>query len=197
MLDRIARTCSDIERWSGLPGKFAGWLVPILVVVVCASVLAAHLRVSTFFTLDAPAPLIGGAFSASTLTDLQWHLFAILIMLGGAFALHGNRHVQVDFLSARFSARIARVIILLGDLLIMLPFCGFMIWFGGKFAVTAYHLGEGSVYGGMTDRWMIKMFLPLGFALIAVNGVARSLRLIIELVQPSAAAAPKGNAHHG
>lgn len=192
----IVRVCSKIEKWTSWPGKAAGWLILALVLVVCLSVIAAYLRISVFVQFDSALPLIGRTLSASTLADMQWHLFAVLVMLGGAFALRDNRHVQVDFISARFSPRTSRLVTLTGDLLLLLPFCGFMIWFGWRFAMTAYVQGEGSAYGGMTQRWMIKMILPLGFALIATQSAARCLRLIVELIQP-ATAAPKEPSHHG
>jgi TRAP-type mannitol/chloroaromatic compound transport system permease small subunit len=191
----IVRICSKIEEWTSWPGKAAGWLILALVLVVCLSVVAAYFRVSIFVQFDTALPLIGRSLSASTLADMQWHLFAVLVMLGGAFALHGNRHVQVDFLSFRFSSRGLRLVTLAGDLLLLLPFCGFMIWFGWRFALTAYAQGEGSAYGGMTQRWIIKMILPLGFALIATQSVARCVRLIVELIQP-ATAAPRETSRH-
>lgn len=193
----FVRLCSRVEAWTGWPGKAAGWLVPLLTVTVCISVLAAFLRVSTFVEFDRVLPLIGRSVSANTLADLQWHLFAILVMLGGAFALHGNRHVKVDFLSARFSPRVARLVTLAGDLLFLLPFCGFMVWFGWRFAMTAYMQGEGSAYGGMTQRWIIKLVLPLGFALIAAQSVARCLRMIAELTGAAPLTNDKEPPRHG
>ncbi len=142
----IVRVCSKIEKWTSWPGKAAGWLILALVLVVCLSVIAAYLRISVFVQFDSALPLIGRTLSASTLADMQWHLFAVLVMLGGAFALRDNRHVQVDFISARFSPRMSRLVTLTGDLLLLLPFCGFMIWFGWRFAMTAYVQGEGSAY---------------------------------------------------
>lgn len=192
----IVRVCRRIERWTGWPGKAAGWLILALVLVVCLSVVAAAMRISVFVRFDTALPLIGRTLSASTLADMQWHLFAILVMLGGAFALHDNRHVQVDFISSRFSPRMQRIVTLAGDLLLLLPFCCFMIWFGWRFAMTAYVQGEGSAYGGMTQRWIIKMIIPLGFALIATQSVARCLRLITEIVRPETAAPPEP-ARHG
>ena len=194
----ITRVCLTIEDWTGRPGKIAGWLILALVLAVCVSVLAAFLRISVFVDYETALPLIGRAFSASTVADLQWHLFAVMVMLGGAFALQGNRHVQVDFLSSRFSPRLQRLVTVAGDLCLLLPFCGFMVWYGWKFAMTAYHIGEGSAYGGMTDRWVIKMIIPLGFGLIALNALARSLRLLIEAVDSSAAATVIPGSHpHG
>jgi hypothetical protein len=76
--------------------------------------------------------------------DLHWHFFTMLVMLGGAFALSTNGHVQVDFLSQRFKPSTQKVIMVLGDVFFLLPFCIFMAWYGWRFTVTSFNMGEGS-----------------------------------------------------
>jgi TRAP-type mannitol/chloroaromatic compound transport system permease small subunit len=48
--------------------------------------------------------------------------------------------------------------------------------------MAAYTSGEGSSYGGLDQRWIIKAVMPLGFGLLVVFGVARVLRTAGELL---------------
>ncbi len=42
-----------------------------------------------------------------------------------------------------------------------------------RFVTMAYQMGEGSATpGGLPDRFLLKAFIPLGFVLIALEGVA-------------------------
>ncbi|MCC5988581.1 MAG: TRAP transporter small permease subunit [Pararhodobacter sp.] len=183
----LVRLCLWIERITAWPGRAAGWLLPLLVVAVCLSVAAASLRINVFLRWSDPVPLFGRSLTVNGMLDLHWHLFTILVMLGGAFALRTNAHVHVDFMSARFRPETQKVITILGDIFLLLPFCLFMTWYGWRFTVTSFNMGEGSTYGGLADRYLIKAFLPLGFALLALNATARMLRLVAELVSPAAA----------
>ena len=171
----------SIERGCAWFGRAAGWATPILVVSVCLSVLMAQARFNVLLDWGVDLPLFGTKMTMNGLTDLQWHLFAVMVMLGGVYALHAGSHVCVDFLASTFSPRTRRIVTILGDLVFLLPFACVMAWFGWKFTLAAFTSSEGSSYGGLEDTWIIKAVLPLGFGLLAVLGLARSLRLVIEL----------------
>jgi TRAP-type mannitol/chloroaromatic compound transport system permease small subunit len=66
-----------------------------------------------------------------------------------------------------------------------------MTWFSWRYAASAFASGEGSSYGGLQDLWIIKSVMPLGFGLLTVFGVARALRLLLQLLkgEPLAGAA--------
>ncbi|WBY03574.1 TRAP transporter small permease subunit [Ramlibacter tataouinensis] len=137
---------------------------------------------SVLLQWEQPIPLFNTELSLSGLNDLQWHLFAVMVMLGGAYTLHEKGHVCVDFLSARLPERTRELITMFGDLLLLVPFAIVMTWFSWKFALNAWNTGEGSSYGGLVDLWIIKSVMPLGFALLALYGVARALRIAAAMV---------------
>jgi TRAP-type mannitol/chloroaromatic compound transport system permease small subunit len=185
-MTHVVRFCLVLERITAWPGRVAGWLIPLLTVAVCLSVAAARLRINEFLRWSDPVPLFGNSLTVNGMLDLHWHFFTMLVMLGGAFALSTNGHVQVDFLSQRFKPSTQKVIMVLGDVFFLLPFCIFMAWYGWRFTVTSFNMGEGSTYGGLLDRYFIKAFVPIGFILLGINGVARSTRVLTELVSPPA-----------
>lgn len=173
---------ASIERGCAWFGKLAAWTVPLLVVSVCLGVLMAHLRINELVHWGFDLPVLGERLSLNGLTDLQWHLFAVMVMLGGVHTLHENRHVCVDFIAGRFSTRTRKLVTVFCDLFMLLPFASVMTWFSWKYMASAYVVNEGSSYGGLMDLWIVKAAMPLGFGLFTVFGLARALRLSLELL---------------
>lgn len=173
-----------IERFCAGFGRASSWAVPVLVVAVCLTVLLSLMRANTLFEWGFALPLFGTRLTMSGLNDVQWHLFALMVMLGITSTLHDNGHVSVDFVSSRFSPRTRRWVMLLGDVLLLLPFALVMTWFSWHFMASAWASGEGSSDGGLAQRWIIKAVMPLGFGLLALFGAARALRTALELRRP-------------
>lgn len=174
---------SAVERGCAWFGRVSAWTVPLLVISVCVSILLVQLHANVLLEWGPSVPLFGGGLTAGGLNDLQWHLFAVMVMLGGAYTLRENGHVCVDFLSSRFSPRTRQVVTLLGDLVLLLPFAVVMTWFSWEYMVAAWTSGEGSSYGGLSQRWIIKAVMPLGFGLLMAFGLARALRLVVALLR--------------
>jgi TRAP-type mannitol/chloroaromatic compound transport system permease small subunit len=166
-----------------LPGRLVGWLLLPLILFVCLAVFAGQAGWNNFWMWGGDSFLLGSGITVNTMIDLQWHIFAVIVLFGGAYAFRDNAHVSVDFLSAGFSPRTRAIVRVVCDLIFVLPFCAIIVWYGSKFAMTAFTSGEGSNYGGLQDRWLIKSMVPLGFALLGIVALARSLRNILGLVR--------------
>lgn len=164
-----------------LPGRFIGWLLLPLIASVCAALYAAQVGFNAFWDWEGRVFLLGDAITVNSLMDLQWYLFALIALFGGVLAFRDDAHVSVDFLSSRFSPRLHSALRVAGDLLFLLPFCVIMCWYGVKFATTAFNAGEGSSYGGLMDRWVIKACLPLAFGLLGLSALARAGLGVIRL----------------
>jgi TRAP-type mannitol/chloroaromatic compound transport system permease small subunit len=159
-----------------------GWLILPLILFVCATVAAAHFGFNTLFSWGGEVPVFGSAVTVNTLLDLQWYVFAIIVLFGGVYAFRDDHHVNVDFISSTLSPRARMVIRLFGDLFLLLPFAAIIVWYGSKFAYSSYVSGESSTYGGLHARWVIKACLPLAFLLLGVAGLARALSTLHALV---------------
>jgi TRAP-type mannitol/chloroaromatic compound transport system permease small subunit len=115
------------------------------------------------------------------LQELEWHLFSAIFLLGAAYTLKHDGHVRVDVLyrSRQVSDGLRRTIDIAGIALFLLPFCALVVWASMPFVHDAWVHGEMSPDpGGLPHRWAVKAFIPLGFSLLFVQGLADLCRLI-------------------
>lgn len=177
VLDRASRLASGFCR-------LASWTLPPVILVILGTVLASQLRLSTIVVWGFDVPLFGDRLTVTGLTELQWHLFAVMVMLGIVYAVETDAHVRIDFVAGRWSARTRVVIELIGDTLLLLPFTLFMLHFSWRFTGTAFRTGERSTTGGLEDRYLVKGMMPLGFALLAIVVVVKIVQHVVALTGP-------------
>ncbi len=114
--------------------------------------------------------------------EMEWHLFAAMFMLGVPYTLRAEGHVRVDLIFERISAKSQAWIDILGCLILLLPFCLLVGYYGIDFAKEAYSLGETSGDpGGLSNRWIIKAVIPFAFFSTAIAGLGLLLTRINEL----------------
>lgn len=169
---RLGRTIEAIGAW---PGLVASWLILPIIAAVLLAVIGSQLRVNEIVQWGTSVPLFGTGVTLTGLAELQWHLFGIMILLGGSYALRTNRHVRVDMVYEQLKPRTRSLIDLLGDLVFLVPFALIIAWLSLDFVAMAYQSGEQSDYGGLIDRYLIKALMPIGFALLALTAVGRIL----------------------
>jgi len=177
VLDRASRLASGFCR-------LASWTLPPVILVILGTVLASQLRLSTIVVWGFDVPLFGDRLTVTGLTELQWHLFAVMVMLGIVYAVETDAHVRIDFVAGRWPARTRVVIELIGDTLLLLPFTLFMLHFSWRFTGTAFRTGERSTTGGLEDRYLVKGMMPLGFALLAIVVVVKIIQHVVALTGP-------------
>ena len=151
-------------------GRAVSWLTFILVILVVYDVLMRYLFNST-------AVWIG---------ELEWHLFALLFLLGAGYALKHDRHVRVDLFYGNFSKRDRAWVDLIGHTFLLLPWCIVLIWVSSRYAYDSFQIGEGSPDpGGLPFRFLVKSAIPLCFVLLLLQGVLQILERIKLLRNPS------------
>jgi len=116
--------------------------------------------------------------SSNAWLEIQWYLFGAIILLAAGYTLKHNGHVRIDIIYGRFSARTQAWIDLLGALLFLLPLCGLMVWLAWPSFVDSFQSGEMSPDAGGLIRWPVRLLIPLGFALLALQGVAEIIKRI-------------------
>ncbi|AOF88819.1 TRAP transporter small permease subunit [Sinorhizobium sp. RAC02] len=117
--------------------------------------------------------------NSNTLSEAQWYMFAGMVMLGGAWTLKVNEHVRVDLVYGSVSERTRTWIDLLGGVFFLLPMCALMIYFTWPWFVDSWVTNEGSNNAGGLPRWPAKLMIPLGFALVGLQGVAEIIKCVL------------------
>lgn len=104
--------------------------------------------------------------------EAQWYLFALAVFAGAPMLLRLNEHVRVDVIYGGRAPRTKAWIDLLGFGLVLLPVCVVVIHLSWPFALDAWYQHEYSASAGGLLRWPVKAVIPLGFALLALQGLA-------------------------
>ncbi|EFO30221.1 trap dicarboxylate transporter, dctm subunit [Roseibium sp. TrichSKD4] len=173
--DRANGYIRTILTWIVRIGQAAAWLIMPILLLVLASVVLSAAKIGTIARWETDIFLFGSKLTLSSLGDLQWHLFGIMLMLTMAGALVSDAHVRVDFLRQHMSERTKDIVDLIGHLALLLPFCAIVIIHSFDFATRSFSMGEGSDYDGLYDRFLLKSFMPIGFGLLFIAGIGLSI----------------------
>ncbi len=119
--------------------------------------------------------------NSNTLSESQWYMFAAMVMLGGAWTLKVNEHVRVDLIYGSVSERTRTWIDLLGGIFFLLPMCALMIYFTWPWFMQAWVTNEGSANAGGLVRWPVKLMVPVGFALVGLQGISEIIKCVLAL----------------
>ncbi|ETN87731.1 TRAP transporter small permease subunit [Thermus sp. NMX2.A1] len=123
----------------------------------------------------------GFSYSSNAYLEAQWYLFSLIFLLGGAYALKRNAHVRIDLVSGRFSKRTQAWIDVVGTVLFLLPMAVGVIYLSWPWAMNSFLGKEMSPDVGGLPRWPIKLALPLGFALLTLQGISELIKRIAYL----------------
>ena len=140
-------------------------------------------HLAAFGVLAAAVISAGNAFirygfdiSSNGWLEIQWYLFAAVFMLGAGYGLLKNSHVRIDFISTKLSDRARNWVDVGGIILVLFPFCAISISLGWPFFMQALASGEMSQNAGGLIRWPAYVLIPLGFALLMMQGVSELIK---------------------
>ena len=135
--------------------------------------------------------VVGGGFfsgiidiyrqNSNALSEMQWYMFAGMVMLGAAWTLKVNEHVRVDLLYGSVTERTRTWIDLLGGIFFLLPMCILMIYFTWPWFMQSWVTSEGSNQAGGLIRWPFKLMVPVGFALVGLQGFSEIIKCVLAL----------------
>ena len=143
-------------------GKLACWLVLAAVLVSAGNAV-----VRKVFDTSSNAFLEG-----------QWYMFATLFLLSGGYTLLKQEHVRIDVIYLRFSRRTQVGIDLFGTILFLLPMSLLMLYLSWPYFTNAFISGETSANAGGLIQWPVKMMMPVGFTLLALQGVSEIIKRV-------------------
>jgi TRAP-type mannitol/chloroaromatic compound transport system permease small subunit len=166
-LQKVIAFIETISEWSG---RLIAWLVLLMVLIIVYQVSMVAL-----FSIGSIA-----------LQELQWHLFALVFLLGAAYTLKHDEHVRIDIVyQSRWMDDKQRAWVnVIGGFLFLMPFCLLIIFASWPFVYNAFIYGEGSPDpGGLPYRFLLKAAIPIGFTLLMLQGLANSLSHLLYLLE--------------
>jgi TRAP-type mannitol/chloroaromatic compound transport system permease small subunit len=121
------------------------------------------------------------SYSSNSWLELQWYMFAILVMFGASYTFKRNEHVRVEIFYLFLSERGQLWLDLIGTLFFLIPSCLLLSYLSWPFFMQAYAVGEISSNAGGLVRWPIKIVVPVGLVLLALQGVSEVIKRIAAL----------------
>ena len=150
-----------IDKLSDFIAKIGGFLVIGLVSVICYDVFARYLFRNP----------------TSWAYDTALHFYAISYLIAGGWVLKERAHVKVDVIYNRFTPRTRSVINLILYLLFLFPLCYYFIKHGLNYSIHSFQIAEVSRSSPLHEPiWPLKMFIPLGFILLGLQGIVELCR---------------------
>ncbi|MFO1220552.1 MAG: TRAP transporter small permease subunit [Burkholderiaceae bacterium] len=151
-----------IDRLSEWVGRWVAWLV-----------LAAVL-------ISAGNAVVRKAFdtSSNAFLEIQWYLFAAVFLLAAGYTLLRGEHVRIDIILGRFSRRTQVKVEIFGILCFLFPVVFSVVTQVWPLVVKAYVSGEMSSNAGGLIRWPVFALVPLGFALLGMQGLSELIKRI-------------------
>jgi TRAP-type mannitol/chloroaromatic compound transport system permease small subunit len=116
--------------------------------------------------------------SSNAWLEVQWYMFAVIVMFGASYTLKRNEHVRVDLLYMTLGRRGQLWIDILGTLFFLLPTCIILAWLSWPFFMQSFAVDEHSSNAGGLLRWPIKLVLPVGFLLVALQGISELIKRV-------------------
>ena len=163
---------TDALEWLNVrAGEYVAWWAVIAVVVYYYEVVAR-------FVFNSPTNWVH---------ESMFLMFGMQYMLSGAYAYREDQHVRVDILYAKLSARGKAIADIVTSVFFFI-FAGTMLWTGTRFAMDAIQVGEHSFTEWGIQYWPVKLAIPVGAALILLQGISKLIKDIVLLARPDSRA---------
>ena len=155
-----------IDRLSERIGRTLYWLV-LAAVLICA----ANAVVRKIFNV-----------SSNSFLEIQWYLFSAVFLGCAGYTLLRNEHVRIDVIAGRLSKRAQTWIEIFGTVFFLLQMTILIMWLSWPVLVEAYIRHEVSSNTGGLLIWPARLLMPVGFFLLALQGISELIKRIAFLM---------------
>ncbi len=158
-----------ISRAIDLVNALFGKIANVLILLACL-VSAGNASMRYAFSISSNAWL-----------EIQWYMFAGIVLLGASYTLKLNEHVRVDLIYGSASEHTRLWIDIVGIILFLLPATALFTYLSWPLFQISWDLQEISSNAGGFIRWPVKLILPLGFELLTAHGISELIKRIAAL----------------
>ena len=160
---RLARL---IDALNTAVGRTAMWLILAATLISAGNALMRY-------SLD---------LSSNAWLELQWYLFAAVFLLCAPYTLLKNEMVRIDVVAGRLSRRTQVWIDVAGTLFFLLPMALLLMTLSWPGFVQSFVRDEVSANAGGLVVWPARLLIPVGFALLALQGLSELIKRLAFLV---------------
>ena len=143
-------------------GRAMIWLILIVVIVSAGNAVSR-------FSLN---------MSSNAMLEVQWYLFSAIFLFSAGYVLKRNEHIRIDIIAGRLSDRTQNWIDVFGILVFLLPMALMLAYLSWPVFTLAWTSGEMSPNPGGLIRWPVRLMVPLGFALLVLQGLSELVKRI-------------------
>jgi TRAP-type mannitol/chloroaromatic compound transport system permease small subunit len=151
-----------IDRTNERVGQLFYWLILVTVVISAANAVVRKLF----------------NYSSNGLLEIQWYLFSAIFLFLAGYTLLRNEHVRIDVIAGRLSKRAQTWIDILGTVFFLLPMAVLMMWLSWPLFIDAFQRNEVSTNAGGLIIWPARLMVPLGFALLVLQGISELIKRV-------------------
>ncbi|MEB3341170.1 TRAP transporter small permease subunit [Okeania sp.] len=161
----LLRLSRIIDRLNESIGRLTYGLVILMVLVGLWNVIGRYL-----------GRAIGQNLTSNAFIEIQWYLFDLVFLLGGAYALKHNEHVRVDIFYTRWSPKRKALANLIGTLLFLIPFSIIVVIVSWGAVLNSWAILENSPDPGGLPRYPIKTMIIISFVLLFLQGISEAIK---------------------
>jgi len=151
-----------IDAFTERVGRLVYWLVLIVVLIS-----AANASVRKMFN-----------YSSNSYLEIQWYLFSVIFLFGAGYTLLRNEHVRIDIIQGKLSPRGQNWIDVIGILLFLMPMSIIIMWLSWPLFLDSLARHEVSTNAGGLIIWPARLMVPIGFALLIIQGISELIKRI-------------------
>jgi TRAP-type mannitol/chloroaromatic compound transport system permease small subunit len=160
----VQRFIYGIDQLSKTVGHAFAWCIIILT-------LGTSYEVFVRYVLNNPT---------SWAFDFSYMMYGALFFMAGAYALSRNGHVRGDFIYRMWRPRVQATVELALYVLFFFPGVLALVYAGWLYGYDAFKIREVSDNSPVgIPVWQLKLLIPFGAGLLALQGVAEVLRCIL------------------
>ncbi|MEO8143326.1 MAG: TRAP transporter small permease subunit [Betaproteobacteria bacterium] len=112
--------------------------------------------------------------------DFSYLMYGALFFMGGAYTLSRNGHVRGDFIYRMWRPRTQGTVELVLYALFFFPGVLALMYAGWSYGYDSFKIREVSVNSPVgIPVWQLKLLIPFGAALLALQGLAEALRCVL------------------
>lgn len=164
-MQRLLRLSRWIDALNERIGRLTYWLALVMVGVGSWNVVGRYV-----------GRAVGQNLSSNALIEIQWYIFDLLFLLGGAYALKHDEHVRMDVIQHRLSLKHQALADFIGTILFLIPFCIVVIVYSWNPVMNSWRVGELSPDPDGLPRYPIKTMILISFALLIIQGISEAIK---------------------